>query len=394
MLIVLTSYGALSATSANTIKGNAPTIGNDSLGFKVDGEKYSQKLGNIDSAVAKSFNASLTLNDFEVTGLTVDDYADVDGDVADPTTPFTMGTMTAKWYENGSSTPISDMSKTLGCGSNLSLPLKLRIEIPNVQAHSKYGDPRESGATTLTKEYKIGSLAGFCFAKPSSSMHWINYYGTSPDPVRGGGYSSDFDPVNGFKASANPKFPTTGFKGARFEFIMVGNASDYTFYSNSAAVSVNNGYVGFISKPTAPVTITAVLKADTTQMYRYTFDPRSVWVKPVAGSNGIQGWYSTVKTICGGDSKVPSRAELTNSPQKDATISWVRDANYYTRAIGGGLFGEWGQINHDTYGGDWRYGHDYYWTRDARGSGQFLVHSEIGSVDYATPNLPYVACLL
>ncbi|OCG38818.1 hypothetical protein [Gilliamella sp. Bif1-4] len=43
------------------------------------------------------------------------------------------------------------------------------------------------------------------------------------DSICGGGYDHNvFDPLNGFYASAYPKFPTTGFSGAQFQLIMTG----------------------------------------------------------------------------------------------------------------------------------------------------------------------------
>ncbi|XKM13018.1 hypothetical protein RCS94_08290 [Orbaceae bacterium ac157xtp] len=396
----LNSQAALSATSANTIQGSKPTFTNTSganrFGFEVGGTTYSQGIGNINSSDIKEFDAGLRLGDFHVISLGVSDfnastdYYDAEGDAAHPTTPFSMGTMTKKWYENGSSTPISDMNKTLGCGSNLSLPLKLKIEIPNVQVHSRYGDPKDSGLTTLTKEYKIGTASGICFARPnqmavypqyawvgknSGTWAWNGSSGSAIDSTLGGGYSSDFVVVKnasgtvidgGFSPNANPKFPTTGFPKAQFSLVMTSNATDYNFNSNGgSAVTVDtNGKVTLNSKPTGPVTITATLKANTSKVHTYTFDPRTVWVRPTGTSS--YGDYAWAKTQCGGESKIPSRAQLTNSPQKTATSSNWQSNNYFTRAIDGSLFSEWGWTDSTTYpGSQWDSGGYYYWTRDA-----------------------------
>ncbi|XKM14152.1 hypothetical protein RCS94_03010 [Orbaceae bacterium ac157xtp] len=421
MLIAPLSYGSLSATSANTIKGNAPTFGgnfgNNRLGFEVGGEKYSEAIGNIESGVTKAFNAGLSLNDFHITSLTDDDYYDADGDEAQ-TPAFTIGSLNYQWIDNNGNeldkTDTTVMNQMLGCGGNLNLPLTLKISMADVQVHSKYGDPRDSGTVSLSKEYKIGTASGICFAQPNQLIRVpeVTWFGmnssgqltslndvnnTTPHPDNGGGYdSTQFDPTWGFKANANPKFPTTGFPKAKFRLIMTSNASDYKFISNSPAVIVDtNGNVTLNSKPTAPVTITAKLKADLNQVHTYTFDPRTVWVVPKLNSanahNPSQEYtytYTEAKSECGGESKIPTRAQLTNSPRKNATHHWNYVNNFYTRKIDGSVFGEWGLSNDSTIispqisypGSKWMY--STYWTRDVwvPGSHNYFITSAMGSV--------------
>ncbi|XKM14426.1 hypothetical protein RCS94_04435 [Orbaceae bacterium ac157xtp] len=435
MLIAPSSYGALSATSANTIKGNAPWFtgqsGANRFGFEVGGTTYSQGIGNINSSDIKEFDAGLRLSDFHIINLGVSDfnaltdYYDADGDEAHPITPFSMGTMTANWYENGSGTPISDMNKTLGCGSNLSLPLKLKIEIPNVQVHSRYGDPNNSGLTTLTKEYQISATSGICFVRPNqvvtaSTVSWVNKNSSGTgdwnvgngevSSVSGGGYSSDFVVISngvdsngkvivsdaGFRASANPKFPTTGFTGAEFYLVMTGNATDWKFRSNqlNQVVTVDvDGKVTLKKKPKTPITITAKLKTNTSIIYTYTFDPRNVWVVPKSVNLFT---YDSAISECGGVTKLPTRVHLTNSPQNIATSSNLVTSNYYTRAIGGGVFNEWGFIDYNNYpASQWGDIYFFYWTRDVHSPNfQFIVRSDNGSVDFShSGNQQYLACL-
>ncbi|XKM14078.1 hypothetical protein RCS94_02630 [Orbaceae bacterium ac157xtp] len=381
----LNSQAALSATSANTIQGSRPGFtgqsGAKKLGFKVNGTPYSESLNNINPSVTKEFNAGLKLSDFTVTNLTASDfsptadYADADGDLAHPTTPFSMSPRTFVWKDRTGAT-ITNYNQTLGCGSGLNLPLTLKITLPNVKVKSRYGNPSESLSTELVQEYKIGTATGICFAKPNqmivrpnngwvgaSSHNWQSGSST-PTATGGGGYSPDFDPVNGFKASASPKFPTTGFVGASFKLIMTSNASDYTFSSDSSAVTVDTtGKVTLNSKPSGAVTIKAIFKNDTSQVHSYTFNPTSVWVK---GKGSTTYTYANAKTACGGESRIPSRAQLTNSPQNVATSSNYQYYNYYTRAVGGGVFGEWGWTDTTSYPGSQCYSSgDYYWTRDA-----------------------------
>ncbi|XKM13492.1 hypothetical protein RCS94_10780 [Orbaceae bacterium ac157xtp] len=447
-MIAPSSYGALSATSANTIQGSRPGFtgqsGAKKLGFKVGNITYSEandvydSLTNPDkdkiiSGVRKDFNGSLKLSDFVVTGLTANDfspttdYYDADGDAGYPTAAdtFSMGSVIYNWYENGkdpdNDAPISVTNQTLGCGSGLSLPLTLKITLPNVKVKSRYGNPRESIPTPLIQKYKIGTATGICFAKPNqmivdyghtwlgtngSNLFWNNASYKNRHPTSGGGYDSNqFDPVNGFKASLSTKFPTTGFPKASFTLIMTSNARDYTFsvlkpdgslLTDGSVIVDTTGKVTLNSKPIGAVTIQAIYKNDTSQVHSYTFNPTSVWVVP-KGTTRMN--YASAKSACGVESKIPSRAELTNSPAKTGYEgASSMPVNAFTRAVGGGVFGEWGWIGgtSGTYpGSQWNSGWNWYWTRDPYTSGrQFRVASTNGYVDWGYPGISNsVACL-
>ncbi|XKM12544.1 hypothetical protein RCS94_05845 [Orbaceae bacterium ac157xtp] len=424
LLISTSSYGALSATSANTIKGNAPWFtgqsGAKKLGFVVDGISYSEANDAYDavrnpnkdkiiSGIPKNFNSSLKLRDFTVTGLTANDfsptadYYDADGDTGYTlaTDAFSMGSVTYDWYQGNTKLDKSNstvMNQTLGCGSGLSLPLTLKITLPSVKVKSRYGNPKESGETDLVQEYKIGSESGICFAKPGS-LHWDG--SVTPNATSGGGYTSDFDPANGFKASASPKFPTTGFPGAYFYLVMTSNATDYTFTHNGGtAITVGtNGKVTLNSKPTGPVRIWATYNSNPPEVHTYTFDPTTIWVVPkknlATASAPIRYSYSyaEAKTECGDEPKIANRAQLSNSPKNILPSSGGIPGNYATRAIGGGIFGEWGHTS--TYSNsEWI--SSWYWTGDSVSSTyRFIVNSNGGIVNYNSMNSgkDYVACL-
>ncbi|XKM12961.1 hypothetical protein RCS94_07985 [Orbaceae bacterium ac157xtp] len=391
-MIAPLSYGVLSATSANTIKGSAPTFtgqsGAKKLGFTVQGTHYSERENNILEGTPKKFNAGLKLSDFVVTPLTANDftlandYFDPDGDVAHPTLAFRMDAVRKEWYQaNGSK--ITDYNQTLGCGSNLALPLTLKITLPNVQVQSRYGNPKLSQREDLTKSYKISTESGICFAKPNQmivkpqytwygtngSNGWWNSSSSKDRNAYGGGYdSTKFDPKNGFKYNVPTKFPTTGFPGAKFRLIMSSAATVYEFESNNSAVTVStNGDVTLNSKPVGSVTIKATLKSDTSVFHNYTFNPTSVWVVPQprnpANSNGRYK-YAQAKSVCGGESNIPDLVHLSNSPW--ASGSAISAYNGATRTIGGGISAEWGSI-YDTYPDSaWSYvGGQYYWTRNS-----------------------------
>lgn len=421
------SYAVLTASTANTIQGTAPgfktTSGANKLGFVVNGTFYSEHSGNIASGEDKTFSGYLSLSDFAVKSLAttdftvVDDYLDGDNDGANSTTPFSVGTTSYSWQDaSGAEIPQTAYSNMIGCGSGYSMPLTLTIKMSNVQVHSEYGDPRSSAATTLTKSYQINidSYSGVCYVKPNSMVSypetqwvgmnatgvftaWNNMNNTSRHIDNGGGYSPDFVPNQGFKAgptvSANA-FPTTGFPGARFQLVMSGAQTDYSYTvptnPGSGVVVDATGFVTLNSKPTGAVTVRATLKTDTSVFHDYTFNPTMVWAVPQTGTAN----WATSSTKCGGATNVLTRAELTNSPRNVSPQGWDYVANYYTRAIDGSIFGEWGRTDNISYPSS-QWADSYYWTQDiytTEYSGQFIVHSYSGPVYYAGNVSIYIAC--
>ncbi|XKM13494.1 hypothetical protein RCS94_10790 [Orbaceae bacterium ac157xtp] len=423
MLIASNSYGALSATSANTIKGNAPWFtghsGAKRLGIKVNGTNYSESLGNLSATNNNLFDAGLTPNDFQITSLTAadftiaNDYEDVDGDGA-ATTPFTMNAMTYTWKDSANRTlTTADMSKMIGCGSGFSLPLTLTITIPNVQVHSKYGNPKDSDSAVLEQKYKITTTEGICYARPGS-LDWYNGFTGSPNrnPTNGGGYTADFVPNKGFKANptvSNVKFPTTAFPKARFQLVMTGSQTDYNYNvktnPNSAASVDTNGWVTINRKPTGPITVRVTSRTSSSTYFDYTFNPTSLWVVPKSNMT-----YAQAKTAsgCGAESKILSREQLSNSPLSRLPAGGTYTNNTYTRAIGkldigGGaqpmkesIFSEWGYTyDHSSYYPGSQWANSWYWTRDPySASGQFIVGSGYGYVNWTDTSASYyVACL-
>ncbi|XKM14181.1 hypothetical protein RCS94_03165 [Orbaceae bacterium ac157xtp] len=406
MVIPQSSYGALSVTSTNVIQGKAPTFtglsGENKLGFRVGNTSYNEGEGNIIGGVEKEFNAGLRLDEFVIKQLTkndftiLTDYYDGDGDEADQTLPFTMGTVKYEWKDKNG-VKITDLENTIGC-SGLTLPLTLKITLPDVQVHSKYGKPKSSEIFSLSKSYQITSTSGICFAKPNQMVvsHgntwygflWADGWGWNRGWIErgdfGGGYSKDFDPVNGFKASATTKFPMTAFSGAKFQLIMIGAQTDYNFNviaSPSNSVSVDNsGFVTFHSKPSGIVTINANLKSDTSVVHAYSFRP-SLWFEPQSGNADK---YARLKNKCLGKGRLPSRINLTNTPQAVQGPDRSVSDNYFTRAIGPSVFAEWGYTTSGTYpGSQWAAG--WYWTRESgRSDGdeydQYAVGSGLGNV--------------
>ncbi|XKM14048.1 hypothetical protein RCS94_02480 [Orbaceae bacterium ac157xtp] len=378
------------------------------IGFKVGNISYSEAnpvynastnryKDKIVPGTPKVFEKTLKLNEFVVQGLTANDftvatdYFDADGD-REAIPAFTSENVSHEWFDSNGN-KITNEEAMMGC-SGFSQPLTLRIKL-DVKAHSKYGAPRDSDPTLLEQSYQIKTTSGICFAKPNS---WDFWGGETPSPIYGGGYeSSQFVPNYGFKASLVTKFPTTGFPGAFFYLMMTSNASDYTFSSNSSAVTVDtSGRVTLNSKPSGAVTIKAIYKSDTNQVHYYTFNPTTLWVRPTGVSS--KGTYTWAKGQCGGESKIPTRAQLTNSPQKTASKGNTSiPTNYYTRAVGGGIFGEWGVTNSSVYpGSQWALTDmSSYWTRDVHSSSvKFTIFARNGYVSYIpTFDSDPVACV-
>lgn len=415
VLISINGSAALSATTVNTIIGHGPqyTGTADTLGFSVSDTQYSEATGNISSDTTKTFQAGLTFNDFVVnTSLSftaTTDYTDSDGDSADPDNPVSLDGITYSWVDAaGTAVATSSYSTTIGCDSSYTYPLTLQITATNIKTFSQYGDPRESSSVTLTKSYKI-SPVGICYAKPYAvetvpTIQWYSfdsngaYKGinltdyTTPHTTAGGGYTADYVPNKGFKAKptvSSAYFPTTGFIGAKFQLVMAGNQSDYTFSVNSGSgvtTADGSGYIRFTSKPAGSVTIRATLKTDSSIFYDYSFDATGNWVVPQSKTSKVA--WATANTQC--SSNLPTRATLTNSPQINAASSYVFVDNSWTRAIGGGVFGEWGPSNTTGYpNSTWSSStsYVYYWTNEDRiDSSKFVVSNTWGDVNWAGAN--------
>ncbi|OCG23884.1 hypothetical protein A9G11_04435 [Gilliamella sp. wkB108] len=407
----------LPAITSNKIKGNAPIFisnkAKDNLGFTVNGTFYSDKLGNL----PQFFNKNLTINDFKVKTVTnsdfspLNDYYDEDGDEAKTSGngTFSIGTITFNWKDNsGKVIPKSDYTKTIGCGSNFSMPLNLEITVSDIQVHSEYGIPQDSDLNKLIKTYQILPKSEICFAKPNqmivnnqqtwASVRPILYNGKTEcilagyndnelnlsitdsnrgnkgwnylgyeyrDTTCGGGYDHTvFDPQNGFYASINPKFPTTGFAGAKFQLIMTGAQTDWDFSVNSnplGSVTVDpNGNVYLNSKPNGTVTILAKFKQNLSIIHTYNFNPTKIWVIP----NGNTSYtYTQAVNLCNGEANIPTRAEMTNSP--NAPASWTtypKTWDVFTRTINEGLLSEWGMTFKENYpDSNWPNGYSGTW---------------------------------
>jgi hypothetical protein len=276
--------------------------------------------------------------------------------------------------------------------------MPLRLEISNqVQTISQYGIPRKSNFVTLKKAYKIAAKPELCYVKPNSSViepdsQWFSvdnngkYIGwngkiTNRHYLAGGGYSKDFVPNMGFKvnptASNGKKFPTTGFPGAKFQLLMSGAQRDYSYSivanpGNNVSIDAM-GFVTLNGKPTGDgkVTIRAKLIRNTAVQFDYSFNPTTIWLEPQK-KPAVN--FSSAQNICGGVGNLPLRKHLTSSPANSVGPNWDIYPNSFSRAIGGGVMGEWGWVmgewgwlagNYPE--SNWESGNSYYvfyWTQE------------------------------
>ena len=413
---------ALTAHSINVIIGNKPKVvdidgASKKHGFTVNGVLYSSNTNNLSDTQINQFDGNLTINDFIIKDYAMNDldvmanYDDTDGDGIRNNTPFTVEETNYSWFDN-KGIKIENNEKIIGCGSDISMPLTLTITT-KVKTYSEYGIPNESEYVDITQKYKIMAKPEICYAKPygmilypqyvwgsvrpvtyqgsldcllsgyaehefesslfDDSKHWVNGWNydnsRERDSYCGGGYNANvFDPVNGFKVSASPHFPTTGFPGAKFQLVMTGHQDDFEYtYSatpNDSITVDKQGYVMLIKKPIGPVTITAKFKHDEQiPEQNYTFNLTGIWAVPYG--NDYYTYQQTVN-LCGGESNIPSRTEMSNSP--NAPMSWTEwplEWDAFTRTIGQGLLSEWGMTIKNTYpDSNWFSGFLWFYSRD------------------------------
>ncbi|MFQ0972146.1 hypothetical protein GYW75_09670 [Gilliamella sp. ESL0232] len=395
----------------------------DKHGFTVNGVFYSEASGTIKSSEVKEFDGNLTLNDFKVAIYTstnldkVENYSDIDGDSADPQEPFKVQMTNYWWYDNnGVRIMGDDKKKMIGCGSGFSMPLKLIIKT-DVKAQSEYGIPNESESVTLAKTYQIAAKSEICYAKPNATIthqnaqwHGFDKNGNSQkwnlessiiNPEYGGGRTNDYVLNFGFKAKptvSSKTFPTTGFPGAKFQLVMTGVQTDYEFSVITGSKDIIDidslGFITLKKKPLGELTVQATLKRDKSVKHNYSFNPTNIWAIP---QSDFRDYWDIAQAKCGGAFNILSRDELTNSPQRKAPMYWNFKDNNYSRAIGGGLTAEWGQMNQTSYpSSDWRDAH--YWTRDNYSPERhFVVHTVNGGVGYDSyenkiGKINYIAC--
>ena len=434
-LFIFSDANSLNVATAKIIEGNAPQVVNTELaankhGFTVNGVFYSEANNNINGNKVKEFSGDLRLKDFTIKNFYYDsldnklNFADNDGDDIDTTRPFLLTNTSFKWYDaNGQ--VLTDQSKTISTCENESYSLPLTLEITTqLKTYSKYGIPNESDFVPITKRYQIVTTPEICGIKPNQMFVHPNRIWASPyivningvkecnfkgydsleesisDPKGtgwnqpgtekrndycGGGYDANvFDPKLGFKPSAKPSFPTSGFPGAEFRILVKGLQTDYTYSvinNSGGGVSVDKmGNVTLNNKPTGEVTVRIKTKWESSFLYDYTFNPTKVWIEP---QEGLYSTYAQAIERCGGETNIPTRVDMTNSPNAPATwtelpLQW----DTFTRAIGEGLFAEWGETTKTAYPkSNWQQQWQWFYSRDHFDNRNHPGYSDIYAID-------------
>ncbi|OCL19378.1 hypothetical protein A9G03_06560 [Gilliamella sp. wkB171] len=345
-------------------------------------------------------------------------WRDPDGDKL-----FTItGSMRVKW-ETYDGEDVTDYVKS-NPNSELDAcksPYKLTLSADDGALATRYGIPDIGQFTGASHSYYILSKREVCYLKPNATIvlpakQWLtnnqkgdfnfdsdsdNWWNipdsTKPDPLNGGGYTSDYVPNLGFKAApsvSSNKFPSTGFPGAQFQLILTGAQTDYNYSvpnNPGGKVSIDKlGNVLLSDKPSGPVTVRATLKNNPLLKYDYTFDPRGIWVVPYEFAYNWQNASNFCSLI--------TRKELTNSPRSAAPMNWIYQYSAYTRSIGESILGEWGHLDKNTYPkSHWLdqlfWTADYWGTLSGGNSAHFRIGLYYGDVGVGVDtNMHYVLC--
>ncbi|QIQ21132.1 hypothetical protein [Zophobihabitans entericus] len=427
-LVSGSAIALLSASTVQTIKGEAPVISLDSGASKIAtlNEVITVKLPNgtivtpAESATT-IFTSIAPFNQF-ITAVEANNtyqylpesyFYDINGDTPKASLPVN-GRVRATWT-NVTGAVVTNLAANLDpCDA----PYKLTLNATATTVSSQYGDPLSTLYPGVSTVYTIDtdpSLARVCYLRPGSmgkNQDWVGFVNdttngpwnstayTAIDPNGGGGYSSDFVPGKGFiptptaSSPAGAKFPTTGFSKATFQLIMSGGQAKYTYsVSASPAGSVTidaTGLVTLVSKPSGTVTLSATpIAGGPTINYPFNI---GLWatVQPAFGLYAVTAAQCTTRPL--------TRAEYTNSPRKNVVQppNWYPTNNYFSRVIDGSLGGEWGSLPLYTDSG-WVGGAMYYWTSDSADGSTAnyilnVVKGQIGKGQTGSLSA-YVACL-
>ena len=183
--------------------------------------------------------------------------------------------------------------------------------------------------------------------------------------------------VNGHIFKLNEGFPVTGFKGAKFSFVLKNaKASDLIWQANVQWITINSGNVEFTDQGTADeVIITARLPNNTAEIMSWSFSLHDWFYFP---KEGLYTWQESVSNCKKRGYKIPTSKLLITGMY---SIRGLRGAT-------GALWDEWGPVEHyfqhepDGY---------VYWTSSLWKSGYHLgvgLHSGSAYINNdRTPNM-------
>lgn len=258
LLLPLSGYAAISATTSRTIQGTQPYFLLENLeGVKKQltdlqpllGFQYKDATGTIkhvtvnDAATIIIVHENMNINELQafvpinnvahnLNSIVLDassllSIGDADGD---GTNPDASGTITATLLENN--TPLNDLpaSKFEPCSAyQLVITAGADEDRVKLQARTVYGDPNYRDYDPVTVTYTIlPAVAPYtCYANPIQAFHREGVYA---------GNAAQWDPNKGFipaSTSIHPttnttygNFPTTGFHGAEFTLTLAGTTAE------------------------------------------------------------------------------------------------------------------------------------------------------------------------
>ncbi|MCX8675973.1 hypothetical protein J3U16_11805, partial [Gilliamella sp. B3023] len=290
-----------------------------------------------------------------------------------------------------------------------SAPYKVTLSSTDGTLSTRYGFPNRSTFSARSETYYVNPKAGpvVCFARPNLMLGKLgdNPYRPSWDFA---GPASMWDPAKGFLTQETDpslygrNFPTTGLNGLYFDLDISGSSQPLSWspvshggitatMSNPTATSVRVTLTGPyatpsqhssatpspISKPTLPQTFELVGRdSNGTPVVKYGFTLKQWFVN----RRSWIGSYSNALSWCNSlGYRMPRVRDLTNSNYNNLGATPSSSGNYYQRRIGSGFFTEWGNMSDYSGVG---FNHIWYWTSDPLGSGQFLVHTNSGNVDW------------
>lgn len=391
LIICSKSHAALSAQTANTIRGHEPRLSTTleqeiSQGtsifslfqFEFNGIIYDDS--NIAALkIEPMLYSPQSLKNSIVAGLKTtlsdDDATDSDGDK-----DFSLSAIDSLVVKikNSASQDITNTTSNFCYLNNTFAPYSIEIS-GDIRLSTQYGDPSNKDYTQNTletnykqpsKTFQIPGIQGVCYARPNINI----------DNKTSGPWVSN----TGFKlqsvTDASKNFPTTGFNGAYFSLVTLGvNATELTFDSTQITQGNITASISIVNNNTINVALTGPSSGETNGLgpikylrpgiitiqdkdkkINYSFDIKQ-WFIPHAGALKYDVAESYCNTLTGSnaDYRLPTRAELSNSvyanattyppyPATDGTNSLLGS---YTRQIGEGMFAEWGYASYPN--SDW-----------------------------------------
>ncbi|MBC3381134.1 hypothetical protein H8I69_18605 [Serratia fonticola] len=345
----VSSIQAAVSPEAGTIEGRKPTVAGNLFVTGPDGDVLNESM--LDAAsTPKSYSVSADLSELILN--------DVDGD-SGLTAELSLPKPALVWKDGTRTLGSTELNQAFRDAGTLGKLLTVTVS-PSVKVSTTTGVPRIA-TTVLPQTYRFF---------PQGS--WFGFSANSATFPRDSG------------------FPTTGFVGAFYAYLVDGNFANNINYTWTTSqpdwMTVDaDGRVTFTNKPTLAqrtYTITATPKAGGSPPITLTSTLKSWFSKPTTA----QYYWQNANVMCNGisaKSRLPLVSELTGAPKFPLGTPGPRGM--------GSLWGEWGNLNSTIYKGTgFMWG--TYWSSEANGNGEYYaVNAVSGTVDNSTGN--YTTCI-